>query len=97
MYKYWPLLILSVFINACASTDSADSKSGGSSSYVYIPELDSGSRAHGAAFTADAMHFRQPIPDRSGWKPLEFYFKHCTEIGEESYFSKTSYDCTGPY
>lgn len=63
----------------------------------YIPELDGGSTAPGAAFTADGMHFRKEMPLHKDWKPLEFYFKHCTEIGEKPYFSKTSYECTAPY
>lgn len=64
-----------------------------------IPESDSESTADGEAFTAAAMHFRKRMPAR---KPTveqdwEFYFKHCAMNGNESYFSKTSYDCSGPF
>ena len=55
------------------------------------------STAHGAAYRADAMHIRRPMPSHADWKPLQFYYKTCTEIGEQTFYSKTSYECTGPW
>jgi hypothetical protein len=41
--------------------------------------------------------FRKPMPDRRDFKPWEFYYKHWSESGNQVYYSKTSYDCNGPY
>lgn len=65
--------------------------------YMLPDDADAQSTAAGEAFTADGMHFRKPMPDRRDSKPWEFYYKHCAMNGNEAYFSKTSYDCTGPY
>ena len=64
---------------------------------IGLEDYGENSQAHGAAFRADAMTIRRPMPSHADWKPLQFYFKHCTEIGEGSYYSKTSYECTGPW
>lgn len=61
------------------------------------PDTDAGSPAHGDAYAADAMHFRKPMPDRREHKSWDFYYKHCSMNGQETYFSKTSYDCNGPF
>ena len=45
----------------------------------------------------DGFTFRKAMPDRRDFKPWEFYYKHCSEAGPQVYYSKTSYDCTGPY
>ncbi|MBC86490.1 MAG: hypothetical protein CL677_04860 [Bdellovibrionaceae bacterium] len=62
-----------------------------------MADLDENSQAHGSAFLTDAIHIRKPMelsaPD---WRPIRFYFKDCTEVGERFYYSKTSYDCTYP-
>ena len=63
---------------------------------MFMKDFDGASHAQGEAYTADAMLFRKPMPDHSDSKPMDFYFKHCSEIGDESYFSKTSYECTTP-
>ena len=64
---------------------------------IGMQDLDGGSQAHGAAFLTDAINIRTPMevsaPD---WRPLPFYFKECTEVGERYYYSKTAYDCTYP-
>ena len=62
-----------------------------------IPALDENSQAAPEAYASDGMTFRKPMPDRSDWKPWEFYYKHCSVNGNESHYSKTSYDCSGPY
>lgn len=82
---------IAVLFGGCASTDKS-----GTTPTMTLPDPDAASQADGAAFTADSMHFRKPMPSHSDWRPMEFYFKHCSEIGEEAYFSKTSYECTTP-
>lgn len=62
-----------------------------------LADTDESSTAEGAAYTADSMHFRKEMPKRSSNTPLDFYYKHCTEMNEASFYSKTSYDCSGPY
>ena len=89
---------LSLSVGGCASSGlSADNDS------FLLPDPDADSQAEGAAFTATSMHLRQPMPKH---KPNEdndwdFYFKHCSSNGHGrssgSHFSKTSYDCSGPY
>lgn len=71
--------------------------SDGTSSDGYMAESDAGSTADGAAFTADSMHFRKEMPKRPESTRLDFYYKHCTEMNEASFYSKTSYDCSTPY
>ncbi|MGE4131313.1 MAG: hypothetical protein AB7F86_06720 [Bdellovibrionales bacterium] len=82
------LLASSAFLTNCASS---------SSSGYFWPESDSESTAPGAAFTADSMHFRKSMPERREPKPWVFYYKDCAMNGDASYFSRTSYDCSGPY
>jgi hypothetical protein len=62
-----------------------------------MPYTDGGSTAPAAAYAADDFTFRKSMPDRRDWKPWEFYYKHCSEAGQKAYFSKTAYDCSGPY
>ncbi|MEZ4871741.1 MAG: hypothetical protein R2827_05725 [Bdellovibrionales bacterium] len=84
------LVILFVFITTvgCAT---AEPKQFGMEDY------DQDSQAHGAAFRVDALNTRTPMelsaPD---WKPIPFYFKECTEIGPQYYYSKTAYECIYP-
>jgi hypothetical protein len=62
-----------------------------------LPENDdSASRAPGAAYAGSGMNFRKDMPHQSDPKPWQFYFKHCSINGDESFYSRTSYDCTGP-
>jgi hypothetical protein len=76
-------------LSACGST--------GSKSHYMMPYTDGGSTAPAAAYAADDFTFRKSMPDRRNWKPWEFYYKHCSEAGQKAYFSKTAYDCSGPY
>ncbi len=62
-----------------------------------MPYTDGDSSAPAAAYAADNFTFRKNMPDRRGGKPWAFYYKHCSEAGSQAYFSKTSYDCSGPY
>lgn len=70
---------------------------GCSSAPYMLPESDTESEAPGEAFAADSMMFRKEMPDHRDQKKFEFYYKHCSMNGDEEFFSKTSYDCTGPY
>ena len=83
---FFPLIFLLLALAGCAHGERS-----------YIPELDGGNTAPGAAFTADSMNFRKAMPLRQDWKPMEFYYKHCSDIGDEVYYSKTSYECTDPF
>jgi hypothetical protein len=49
-----------------------------------------------AAYAGDAMYFSKDQPHRPDPKPWEFYYKHCAMNGDETYYSATSYDCSGP-
>ena len=101
-------LVISVFALAmvlalfggmgCSSSGGGGGRGVSSSSGTrYLPDLDAGNTARGEAYAAEGMHFRKPVPDRREFKPWEFYYKHCALNGEESFYSKTSYDCSGPY
>lgn len=61
---------------------------------IPITDYDQKSQAHGAAYTANAMEVREEMPGHSDWKAFPFYYKHCNEVGERYYYSKTSYNCT---
>ena len=61
-----------------------------------LPDVDGGSSAPGAAFTGDAMMFRKAQPGHQDDPAFDFYYKRCSTNGQEAYYSKTSYDCTGP-
>lgn len=82
-------LIFSLILVGCASSSDSDG--------YMLPELDEGSQAHPYTYNSDGMTFRKIMPDRREWKPWEFYYKHCSVNGNETYYSKTSYDCSGPY
>lgn len=69
----------------------------GQHSTIGQEDYDAENSAHGAAYRVDALHIRRPMPSHADWKPVQFYFKHCTEIGERFYYSKTSYECSGPW
>jgi hypothetical protein len=61
-----------------------------------MPYTDEDSQAAAEAFTSD-MSVRKNMPHRTDAKPFEFYYKHCSVNGTETYYSKTSYDCSGPW
>lgn len=64
---------------------------------IGLEDYDHDSTAHGAAYVTDAIHIRKPMKSRSDWKPWEFYYKHCSEIDDKYFMSKTAYECTRPY
>lgn len=77
---------LMFFILGCATTDSGS---------IGLDEYESD--AAGAAFITDAISIRRPMRSHADWKPWEFYYKSCSEIGEKYYYSKSAYDCVGPF
>ena len=89
-------LALAGLLVGCASSSSGRGPSSSAEPY-YLPVSDENSGARWEAFSADSMYTRQPMPDHRDSKPWEFYFKHCSDNGNGSYYSKTSYDCSGPY
>ena len=80
------LFFVALITTGCASTPE-----------LGMDDYDENSSAAGAAYVVDAMSARRPMPSRPDWKPLEFYFKHCTSIDSKVHYSKTSYECTGPH
>lgn len=52
--------------------------------------------ASGHAFAGHSMTFRKEQPDRQEVPNWDFYYKHCSTNGDETHYSKTSYDCNGP-
>ncbi len=91
-------MILGLLVWLVAGCASSGSSSSDSSGYLW-PESDEASEASGHAFTASGMHFRKTMPARkpTAEQSWDFYYKHCSMNGNETHFSKTSYDCTGPY
>jgi hypothetical protein len=91
-------IILSlVFVStatACRSGSKYESSDRFGETQILLPERSYESNAEGAAYTADSMHPRIPIPSRPDWRPMEFYFKECSLIGDLPYYSKTAYQCS---
>jgi hypothetical protein len=79
-------VIIFCFLAGCAS----------SSTSWRMPVNDEGSRARPEAYGADGYTFSKDQPHRADPKPFEFYYKHCAINGDETYYSATSYDCSGP-
>ncbi len=101
------LVLVGVFVGCGTAGGGRSGSSGGGSSSssgsggdsFMLPESDSESIAQGDAFTGAAMHFRKSMPARkpTAEQQWDFYFKHCSMNDNATHFSKTSYDCTGPY
>lgn len=81
-----------LYLLSCSSLGDSSS-----SDTIGMDDFDQNNHAHGAAYVVDSMHVRRPMPGHKDWKPLEFYYKHCTELGDASYYSKTSYTCSDPF
>ncbi|MCB0421846.1 MAG: hypothetical protein KDD61_12675 [Bdellovibrionales bacterium] len=66
---------------------------------IPFQDYDEGSQAHPASYVIDAMHVRRPMPSHSDWRPLEFYYKHCSRIDDEKpyYPRSVQFECTGPF
>lgn len=101
MLKTFALCLFLITPIGCASTGGSSSNQDDGRAVQTgtfgLEDLDEGNTAHGAAFLVDAINIRTPMPSRSNWKPMEFYYKHCTEIGARVDYSKSSYECSGPY
>lgn len=68
----------------------------GCASGPYMLPDDYAGDAPGAAYAGDSMMFRKGQPGHQDDKNWDFYYKHCSTNGDESYYSKTSYDCSTP-
>jgi hypothetical protein len=90
------MAILAVSVSACASSEPPKYSSGDS---FLMPYSDDASTAPGDAFAGSAMFPRKQMPKhgRSPASDWDFYFKHCSMNGNETFYSKTSYDCSGPF
>src|SRR5262249_8311360 len=94
----WLMLVLILLLSGCASDGTYTSGLKSGDSVFLLPYGDDNSKAPGDAWTGSGMfprkgmvhHGREPAND---W---DFYYKHCSMNGDENYYSKTSYDCTGP-
>ena len=76
-----------IFLSGCASD-------GGSGRKTFtLPDSDTNSTAHGAAFTGSWMFARKPMTSHADWKPTPFYFKVCDQTNAANYYSRTSYSC----
>lgn len=75
----------------CASTDSRPSY-GSETPWVY-----DGSSADGAAYAAEAFTFSKPSQRRRPSTARAFYFKNCSLDDGKVFYSKTSYQCDGPW
>lgn len=84
--KLHVLALLATLFVGCAS---------GGDGPNYLPESDTYNT--GESTSADNITFRKSMPKHADSKPLDFYYKHCTEMGEASFYSKTSYECSAPY
>lgn len=95
IFAVW--IAATVFLFGCASSDTPVKYSKGGS--FYMPYSDDNSQAPGDAWTGAGMYPRKQMPkhDREPANEYDFYFKHCAMNGNASYFSKTSYDCSGPF
>lgn len=70
-----------------------------SESTFLMPHSDDESLAEGDAWAGSSMYPRKLMPqhERKPANDYDFYFKHCAMNGNEVFYSKTSYDCAGPY
>lgn len=85
--RHWAWSFLLIWIMGCASGPQVQG----------LADYDQESQAAPEAYRSDAMHIRSPMPYRPDWHPWQFYYKHCTELGEDTFYSKTSYGCSDPY
>jgi hypothetical protein len=82
-------LFLASLPSGCASSESDRSDP------AWIAER---SHADGAAYGADNFTFRKPSqPRRPAAEAFQFFYKSCSADDGRSYYSKTSYVCTGPW
>jgi len=85
------LVLMFLLLGACASS------SGGDDGHTWkMPVNDENANPNPDSYGADGFTFSKEQPHREDPKSWQFYYKHCAMTGEESYYSATSYDCTGP-
>ncbi|MDC0980467.1 hypothetical protein OAQ84_01890 [Bdellovibrionales bacterium] len=96
-----PLILLesAVLTNCATQPRNPDGTYPQSQPTMPMRDYDEDSKARGAAYVTDAMHVRRPMPSHSDWKPLEFYYKHCTKSGDDKahYPKADTFECSGPY
>lgn len=91
------LVFILLALLGCSSGEKSSRFGSGSTDSFLMPYSDENSRAPAEAFSGDVMYTRRPMPHRPDPKPWEFYYKHCSTNGNSTFYSKTSYDCSGPY
>lgn len=79
------LLALSLLLCACASRPQ-----------VGWPVDEGDSKAPGAAYAGYGMTYGKATPKRNRER-FDFYFKHCSDIGDGNYYSKTGFECSAPF
>ncbi|MBT4760911.1 MAG: hypothetical protein HOO06_04360 [Bdellovibrionaceae bacterium] len=81
------LLFLVAMTLGCATRESTTGRE----------DYDEGSSAQGHAYVVDAMTVRTPMPNKKPkWKPIDFYYKRCSEVGQKHPWTKTYYECNFP-
>ena len=78
-------LVLTIILG-CASSEKTQG----------MEDYSEGSQASGHAYVTDAIMIRGPMPYRPEWKPIEFYYKRCEEVGQRHPWTATYYECTMP-
>ena len=88
-----PAMLFILYALLCTTALTGCSSTGDSKKTFIMPDSDSGSTAHGAAFTGSAMFLRKPMPSHADWQPQAFYYKVCEQASAATYYSRTSYSC----
>ncbi len=59
------------------------------------PQLATSSMVDSAAYGADGFAYSKPMSKRPA-NDFVFFFKHCGQVSNRSWYSKTDYDCAYP-
>ncbi len=59
-------------------------------------DVATGSRQHPSSYFIDRFQVQKEMPDRKNTNNVPFYFKKCSEAGE-NFPSRTSYECDYPF
>jgi hypothetical protein len=78
-------LAISIVLGGCATDET--NEGGRAPASFFLPDND-------GMYTADAMHFRKPMPSHpSTAQPSDYFFKRCAQEHSATYYSKTNYSC----
>lgn len=88
--KHFFLLIISLFLGACASSTNGGRGSSGSTRIMRSPNLDT--RAHPAAYLVERFEVPKEIEERDQ-DPVPFYFKDCSQEIGDFIMTNSRYDC----